>query len=97
MASTAVGSTFAIGTTVTKAVPRLLPALGIALALRAGLWNIGAEGQIYVGAAAATAVALFGPQLSFLLGTALALIAAMIVGAAWAAIPGSAASLSRPQ
>ena len=59
MASTAVGSTFAIGTTFTKTVPRLLPALGIALALRAGLWNIGAEGQIYVGAAAATAVALF--------------------------------------
>jgi ABC-type uncharacterized transport system permease subunit len=88
MASTAVGSTFAIGTTFTKTVPRLLPALGIALALRAGLWNIGAEGQIYVGAAAATAVALFGPQLWFPLGTALAVVAAMIVGAAWAAIPG---------
>ena len=64
MASTAVGSTFAIGTTLTKAVPRLLPALGIALALRAGLWNIGAEGQVYLGAAAAAAVALFGPQLA---------------------------------
>jgi ABC-type uncharacterized transport system permease subunit len=79
MASTAVGSTFAVGTTLTKAVPRLLPALGVALALRAGLWNIGAEGQIYLGAAAAAAVALFGPQLPFPLGTALALIAAMIV------------------
>ena len=89
MTSTAVGSTFAIGTTLTKTVPRLLPALGIALALRAGLWNIGAEGQIYLGAAAATAVALFGPQLSFPLGTALALVAAMIVGAAWGAIPGT--------
>jgi general nucleoside transport system permease protein len=89
LASTAVGSTFAIGTTLTKTVPRLLPALGIALALRAGLWNIGAEGQIYLGAAAATAVALFGPQLSFPLGTALALIVAMIVGSAWAAIPGT--------
>jgi ABC-type uncharacterized transport system permease subunit len=88
MASTAVGSTFAIGTTLTKTVPRLLPALGIALALRAGLWNIGAEGQIYVGAAAATAVALFGPQLLFPLGTALALVVAMSVGAVWAAIPG---------
>jgi simple sugar transport system permease protein len=89
MASTAVGSTFAVGTTLTKAIPRLLPALGVALALRAGLWNIGAEGQIYVGAAAAAAVALFGPQLPLPLATALALIAAMIVGAAWAAIPGA--------
>ena len=53
MASTAVGSNFAVGTTLTKAVPRLLPALGVALALRSGLWNIGAEGQIYLGAAAA--------------------------------------------
>jgi len=88
MASTAVGSNFAIGTTLTKAVPRLLPALGIALALRAGLWNIGAEGQIYLGAAAAAAVALFGPQLPFPFGTALALIAAMVAGAGWAAIPG---------
>ena len=88
MASTAVGSKFAIGTTLSKTVPRLLPALGIALALRSGLWNIGAEGQIYLGAAAAAAVALFGPQLPFPLGTALALLAAMIVGAAWAAIPG---------
>jgi ABC-type uncharacterized transport system permease subunit len=89
MASTALGSTFAVGMTLTKAVPRLLPALGIALALRAGLWNIGAEGQIYLGAAAAAAVALFGPQVPFPLGTALALVAAMIAGAAWAAIPGA--------
>jgi general nucleoside transport system permease protein len=88
MASTAVGSKFAIGTTLSKTVPRLLPALGIALALRSGLWNIGAEGQIYVGAAAAAGVALFGPQLPFPLGTVLALLAAMTVGAGWAAIPG---------
>jgi simple sugar transport system permease protein len=88
MASTAFGSSFAIGTTLTKSIPRLLPALGIALALRAGLWNIGAEGQIYVGAAAATGLALFGPSLPFPIGTALALIVAMFAGAFWAAIPG---------
>jgi simple sugar transport system permease protein len=89
MASTAFGSAFAIGTTLTKSVPRLLPALGIALALRAGLWNIGAEGQIYVGAAAATGIALFGPSLPFPVGTGLALLAAMLAGAFWGAIPGA--------
>jgi general nucleoside transport system permease protein len=89
MAGTAFGSAFAVGTTLTKTMPRLLPALGIALALRAGLWNIGAEGQIYLGAAAAAAVALFGPQLPFPLGSILALAAAMTAGAAWAAIPGA--------
>ncbi len=85
---TAFGSSFAIGTTLMKTLPRLLPALGIALALWAGLWNIGAEGQIHVGAAACVAIALFGPELPFPIGTTLALTAAMIVGAAWAAIPG---------
>ncbi|MEQ8967578.1 MAG: ABC transporter permease [Azospirillaceae bacterium] len=88
MVETAFGSTYAIGNTIMKALPRLLPALGIALALRAGLWNIGAEGQIYVGAAACTAVALFGPLLPFPLGAGLALVAAMAAGAAWAAVPG---------
>jgi general nucleoside transport system permease protein len=88
MISSAVGSPFALSTTVVKALPRLLPALGIAIALRAGLWNIGAEGQLYVGALAATGVALYGPALSFPLGTALALVAAMAAGALWGAIPG---------
>lgn len=88
MASAAFGSSFALSTTVIKTLPRLLPALGIALALRAGLWNVGAEGQIYVGATAAAAVTLFGPALAFPVGTALALLAGTLAGAAWGAIPG---------
>ncbi|MCU1614568.1 MAG: nucleoside transporter rane protein [Frankiales bacterium] len=88
MISSAVGSPFALGTTLVKAVPRLLPALGIAIALRAGLWNIGAEGQLYIGALAAAGVALYGPALSFPFGAALALVAAMAAGALWGAIPG---------
>jgi general nucleoside transport system permease protein len=88
MFSAAFGSTFAIGTTVVKSIPRLLPALGIAFAIRAGLWNIGAEGQIYVGAIAATGIALCGPDLAFPLGTALSLLGAILAGAAWGAIPG---------
>jgi simple sugar transport system permease protein len=89
MVSAAFGSTFALSTTIMKTLPRLLPALGIALALRAGLWNVGAEGQIYVGALAATGVALFGPVLAFPLGAGLALIAGAAAGAAWGAIPGA--------
>jgi general nucleoside transport system permease protein len=88
MFSAAFGSTFALGTTIVKMVPRLLPALGIALALRAGLWNVGAEGQLYVGAIAAAGVALHGPALAFPFGAALALVAAAAAGAAWGAIPG---------
>jgi simple sugar transport system permease protein len=89
MVSAAFGSSFALSTTIMKTVPRLLPALGIALALRAGLWNVGAEGQIYVGALAATGVALFVPVAPFPFGAALALLAAAAAGAAWGAIPGA--------
>ena len=88
MAEAAFGSTFALSTTIVKALPRLLPALGIALALRAGLWNVGAEGQLYMGALAAAGVALYGPELTFPVGTALALLAAVVAGSLWGAIPG---------
>lgn len=80
-------STYALSVTVSKTVPRLFPALGIALAWRAGLYNIGAEGQIYVGAIAAAAVAAESP-LSGPGALALALIAGILAGALWGAIPG---------
>lgn len=89
MLSSAFGSWYALSTTIVKALPRLLPALGIALALRAGLWNVGAEGQLYMGALAAAGVALFGPDLPEPLVIALALLAAVVAGAAWGAIPGA--------
>jgi simple sugar transport system permease protein len=89
MIDSAFGSPFALSTTVVKALPRLLPALGIAIALRAGLWNIGAEGQLYIGALAAAGVALYGPELGFPAGPVLALAAAMLAGALWGAIPGT--------
>ncbi len=88
MAAAAVGSPFAWSTTLVKTLPRLLAALGIAIALRAGLWNIGAEGQIYIGAMAATGFALFGPQLAFPLLALASLLAGIVAGAAWAFIPG---------
>ncbi len=89
MFQTALGSEFALGTTINKTIPRLIPALGIALALRANLWNIGAEGQLYIGAAAAAGVALYGPPLSQPAALCLALLAGAAAGAAWGAIPGA--------
>jgi len=49
------------GEVVRKSIPLLLAGAGMALALRARFWNIGAEGQVLAGAIAATAVALFVP------------------------------------
>src|SRR6188768_1476786 len=50
------GSRFAWAETLTRATPLIFTGLSIAIAFRARLWNIGAEGQLYAGALAAVAV-----------------------------------------
>ncbi|MGH2956040.1 MAG: ABC transporter permease, partial [Solirubrobacterales bacterium] len=87
MADAAFGDSFAVSNTLLKSLPRLLAALGIALALRAGLWNIGAEGQIYIGGIAATAAYLWLPDVGLLI-TLVAVLAGAAGGALWAAGPG---------
>ncbi len=52
----AFGSVFALSETLTRAVPLILTGLAAAIAFRARLFNIGAEGQLYAGALAAVAV-----------------------------------------
>lgn len=88
MFSAAFGNAGSFGVTVERTIPPLLTALGVAVALRAGLWNIGGDGQIYVGAAAATAVVLYAPAWPFPLTLVFALIAGTVGGGAWAFIPG---------
>ena len=46
-----------------KAIPLLLCGLGVSIAYRISVWNIGAEGQFLAGAMAATAVTVYFPQL----------------------------------
>ncbi|MEJ7669606.1 MAG: ABC transporter permease [Casimicrobiaceae bacterium] len=83
----AFGSPNNIGNTIAKTTPLLLAGVGIAFALRAGLYNIGAEGQIYVGGLAATwAILTFsftGPG-----GLIIGLVAGVVGGAIWSAIAG---------
>ena len=56
MASGAFGTTFALSETLSRAIPLMLTGLAAAIAFRARFFNIGAEGQLYVGALAATAL-----------------------------------------
>ena len=56
MVAGAFGSRFAWSETLTRATPLILTGLSAAVAFRARLWNIGAEGQLYAGALAAVAV-----------------------------------------
>lgn len=52
----ALGSRFAISETLSRATPLMFTGLSVAVAFRSRLWNIGAEGQFYLGAVAATLV-----------------------------------------
>jgi simple sugar transport system permease protein len=74
--------------TLVKTCPILLAALAVAVPLRAGLFNIGAEGQIYCGALFATLAGLALPELPAGIGSCLVMLSAMAGGALWAAVPG---------
>lgn len=70
-----------------RATPLIFIGLGISTAFKTGYFNIGAEGQFYIGALAATAIALAFPGLSGFVKVLLATIAAFICGGIWAFIP----------
>jgi simple sugar transport system permease protein len=55
-------SAYALGELMVKATPLLIIALGLAVAYRSNVWNIGAEGQFVMGAVAATGVALLADK-----------------------------------
>ena len=86
MAVGAAGSPHQIGVALNRATPYLLAGGGVAICFRAGIINIGAEGQIALGGAGAAAVALAWPSSLGPLTTLAALIGAALAGAGWAAI-----------
>lgn len=73
-----IGSAFALQGTIIKSIPLLLTGLSVAIAFRAGVWNIGAEGQFIVGALACFLVARGG--------IAIGIAASIGAGAAWALV-----------
>ena len=85
------GSLGVFSDTMVKAIPLMFIGLACALAFQMRLWNIGAEGQFFMGAWGASAVVLLpilpsaSPQWLFILAM---VIAGMICGAIWGAIPG---------
>lgn len=84
----AFGSAYGISEVLVRATPLMLSALGVSIGFQTGYFNIGAEGQIYVGAAATTAFALAFPDLPPALMIPLALGAGFAAGGLWALIPG---------
>ena len=84
----ALGSKNALADTIVKATPLLLVGIGICIAYRGGVINIGGEGQLIAGAILATFVGLQFPEGSRYLVVPLALLAGFIGGAIWGGIPG---------
>lgn len=81
------GSVFAVSEMLTRATPLIFTGLAAALAFRAKLWNIGAEGQLYLGAMAAVAVGAGWLDLPGLLLVPLIVILGASAGAAGMAVP----------
>ena len=84
----AFGSVNAISETIVNATPLIFAGLGFALAYRAGLFNIGGEGQILAGATLATYIGFTFDGLPAVVHLPLALIAGIVGGAIWGFIPG---------
>jgi ABC-type uncharacterized transport system permease subunit len=83
-----VGSERAIVDTLVATAPLLLGGLSVGLAFKAGLFNIGAQGQFLMGALGAVAVGAALRESPAILGIPLSLAAGMALGAMWGFIPG---------
>ena len=79
----ALGSEYGVSETIVKAIPLILCGLGISVAFRMQIWNIGAEGQFYMGAFAATWVPLTFPNLPMTIMLPMMMAAGIVVGALW--------------
>lgn len=86
----AFGTGYSISVSINRAVIFALVGLGFIIAARAGLTNVGGEGQIAMGGMAATAVALYGGAEGLLwpFSFLYPMVAACIAGAVWAGIAG---------
>jgi ABC-type uncharacterized transport system permease subunit len=84
----AFGSRYDFGMTLFYTTPLILTGLAVALPFQAGMFNIGAEGQLVMGALAAGAVGAVWPNVRWPLAPALAGAAAFAAGTCWGALPG---------
>src|SRR3984957_3228665 len=88
LAHSAFGSRYDLGMTLFYTTPLIFTGLSVAIAFHAGLFNIGAEGQLTVGALAAAATGAVWPRLPAPLAPVMAGVAAILAGTLWGAIPG---------
>jgi simple sugar transport system permease protein len=88
LGESAFGSRYDLGMTLFYATPLIFTGLSVAVAFHAGLFNIGAEGQLTLGALAAATVGAVWPGLPPIFAPVLAGLASILAGTIWGAIPG---------
>ena len=88
LADGAFGSSQRTGETLTSFVPLALTGLAVAIGFRAGLFNIGAEGQLLMGALSAAAAGPFLADVPPVLSVPFVMVLGMLSGALWGFIPG---------
>ncbi|MBI3302999.1 MAG: ABC transporter permease [Deltaproteobacteria bacterium] len=80
----AAGDQYRLTETLVKACPLLYTGLAVTISLHAGVWNIGAEGQLLLGALATAWVGRYTATLSPVLGVPVVCGVAMLAGSLWA-------------
>lgn len=88
IADGAFGTPYDVGLTLFYTTPLILTGLAVAVPFHAGLFNIGAEGQLLVGASAAAVVGVTAQGLQPGVAVPAALLAAFLAGAVWGGVPG---------
>ena len=83
----AVGSPHSIANVLVRASPLLLTGVGVAIGIKAGLWNVGAEGSMYMGAIGAGAVGILPLPLPPIVHITLAILAGAAVAGIWGLLP----------
>ncbi len=85
----AFGTGYGIRNSITLAIPYLIVGLGVSIAFNMKFWNIGAEGQLVMGAVFATlAIRLLPDNMNGILLSIIMFLSAVLGGAIWALIPG---------
>ncbi len=82
------GDWYGLGETVVKAIPLATAGLAVALAFRMQVWNIGAEGQLYMGALATAAAVRYAFVENFFVMLPLMIVVSGLAGGLWGALAG---------